>query len=92
MKKRITALTLSRRVFPEVLGLVAAEEAGRLDLRGGTAGQLLVEVDHPLHSDSIGVGSKGLLHVSVPFQQLRRISHFTYPLEAWTALVGRNAA
>lgn len=92
MKKKRRAHTLSRRVLPEVLGLVAAEEAGRLNLWGGAAGQLLVEVDHPLHSDSIRVGAKGLLHVSVPFQQLRRISHFTYPLEAWTTLVGRNAA
>jgi hypothetical protein len=37
-----------------VLGLVAAEEAGRLDLGGGAARELFVEVDHPLHPDSIG--------------------------------------
>lgn len=76
------AHTLSRRVLPEVLGLVAAEEAGRLDLGGGAAGQLLVEVNYPLHPDSIRVGSKGLLHVSVPSQQLRRTTIFAVRLSA----------
>ena len=53
-------LTLARRVLPEVLGLVPAEDASRLGLGGGAARELLVEVDYPLHPDGIGVGAKGL--------------------------------
>lgn len=76
-----------------MLGLVATEEARRLDLGGGAAGQLLVEVDHPLHPDSIRVGSKGLSHVSVPSHTFQRTSTFIfhYPFGAGTTIVGRDA-
>lgn len=48
-----TSLTSGRRVLAEVASLVAADEAGRLDLRGGTTGELGVEVHHTVHTGSI---------------------------------------
>lgn len=52
--------TLSGRVLAEVLGLVAASNAGGLDLRGGATGKLLVEVDDALHAESIRGSANGL--------------------------------
>lgn len=52
--------TLARRVLAKVLGLVPAEEAGGLDLRSRTPGELLVEVDDALHADGIRGSTNGL--------------------------------
>lgn len=52
--------TLGRWVLAEVLGLVAAQNTGGLDLGGGASGKLLVEVDDALHRNAVGVGAKGL--------------------------------
>ena len=43
-----------------MLGLVPAEEAGRLDFGGGASRELLVETDDTLHADGIGSGADGL--------------------------------
>lgn len=43
-----------------MLGLVFAQNAGGLDLGSRSPGQLLVEVDHALHRDGIGVGTDRL--------------------------------
>ena len=61
MLKRENRRTLSARVLAKVLGLVPAEETGSLHLGGGSSGELLVEVDNPLHAQSIGVGSNRLV-------------------------------
>lgn len=43
-----------------MLGLVCAEETGRLDLGGRASGELLVEADDSLQPDGIGVHADGL--------------------------------
>lgn len=43
-----------------MLCLVSAEEAGGLDLRSRSPGELLVEVDNTLHLDGIGGSANGL--------------------------------
>lgn len=55
--------TLSGRVLAEVLGLVATEKTGGLDLGSGTPRKLLVEADDTLHADGIRSSADGL---SVP--------------------------
>ena len=52
--------TLDRGVLAKVLLLVLAEDAGGLDLGGGTSGELLVEADDTLHADSIRSSANGL--------------------------------
>lgn len=59
-ERQIGFHTLSGGVLSEVLGLVSAEDARRLGLGSGATRELLVEVDYPLHPDSVGVGAKGL--------------------------------
>jgi hypothetical protein len=52
--------TLACRVLSEVLGLVSAQETDRVLRRSSTPRQLLVEIDYPLHANSIGICSDSL--------------------------------
>ena len=49
-----------------MLGLVLAEEALCLDLRGRSSGKLLVEVDNTLHADGIGSSADSLFLMISP--------------------------
>lgn len=52
-----------------MLGLVAAEKTGGLNLGGGASGKLFVEADNTLHTEGIG-GSAKCLYI-----QFRQYSH-----------------
>lgn len=56
--------TGSRRVLPEVLRLVSAHKALRLDLWSCASGKLLVEAHHALHASSICGSAKSLNSIS----------------------------
>lgn len=65
--------TLRRGVLSKVLGLVSAENASGLDLRGRSPREFLVEGDDTLHLDGVGGGANGLdsdcQPVALPFER-----------------------
>ena len=71
--------TCSRRVLPEVFGLIPSEEAFGLCFRSRSSRKLLVKAHNSLHASSIRSGTNTLNSVSVvlpPHMRIGRLFRF----------------